>query len=71
MLMTQGAGLKYTCGGDGRIRWSHAKGSVSPRRAIHVWLMAGTVWFNKTMMGYPKQITLVIHDIPDGDHTDL
>jgi hypothetical protein len=36
-----------------------------------VWLMAGTVWFNKTMMGYPKQITLVIHDIPDGDHTDL
>lgn len=49
------------------------------RLEMHVWWgwedtmvpRNGQLWFNKTMVGYPKQITLVIHDIPDGDHTDL
>ena len=29
------------------------------------------VWFNKTISGHPNEIRVEMHDVPDGDHTDL
>lgn len=29
------------------------------------------VWFNKTIEAFPDAISVEVHDVPDGDHTDL
>lgn len=29
------------------------------------------LWFNKTLGRYPGELMLEIHDVPEGDHTDL
>lgn len=31
----------------------------------------GQLWFNKTLGRYPREMRLKVHDVPDGDHTDL
>ncbi|WVR09508.1 hypothetical protein IAU60_006576 [Kwoniella sp. DSM 27419] len=31
----------------------------------------GQLWFNKVLGGHPKTITLRVHDVEDGTHTDL
>lgn len=29
------------------------------------------VWFNRTVSEFPDRIKVTVHDVPDGDHTDL
>ncbi|OCF31536.1 hypothetical protein I316_06735 [Kwoniella heveanensis BCC8398] len=46
---------------------------------VHVWWgweddmvpRKGQLWFNKIMGAYPDTVNLTIHDVEDGDHTDL
>ncbi|WVF67572.1 hypothetical protein IAT40_002330 [Kwoniella sp. CBS 6097] len=46
---------------------------------VHVWWgweddmvpRKGQLWFNKVIGAYPGMINLTIHDVEDGDHTDL
>ncbi|OCF44038.1 hypothetical protein I317_02146 [Kwoniella heveanensis CBS 569] len=46
---------------------------------VHVWWgweddmvpRKGQLWFNKIMGAYPDTVNLTIHDVKDGDHTDL
>jgi hypothetical protein len=33
--------------------------------------MKDLVWFNKVIKGFEGRIDVTIHDVPDGDHTDL
>lgn len=30
-----------------------------------------SVWLNKVFAAFPQAIDLQMHDVPDGDHTDL
>ncbi|WVQ95057.1 hypothetical protein IAU59_002149 [Kwoniella sp. CBS 9459] len=47
--------------------------------SVHVWWgweddmvpRKGQLWFNKVMGSYPGIIDLTVHDVEDGDHTDL
>ncbi|WVQ80175.1 hypothetical protein IAT38_002280 [Cryptococcus sp. DSM 104549] len=62
---------------DGKV--SGETGRVHFPLEMHVWWgwqdemvpRAGQLWFNKVVEAYPGAINVTIHDVPDGDHTDL
>ena len=57
-----------SCGGAGRTGWCRAQANVSCFVQDALILV---VWFNKVVQAHPEAIAVDIHDVPDGDHTDL
>ncbi|WWC63394.1 uncharacterized protein I303_105994 [Kwoniella dejecticola CBS 10117] len=65
---------------DGRTKRKHSRHRKVPyKMEIEVWWgwlddmvpRKGQLWFNKILGSYPETIDLRVHDVEDGDHTDL
>lgn len=61
------------------LRSSTPKGEKKAVLDVHVWWgwednmvpRKGQLWFNKTLNRCPGELKLTVHDVPNGDHTDL